>query len=51
MDLEAGRSDAVVCDEILAQYYIFKNDPSKFHVLTEDLGEESYSIGLRKILI
>ena len=48
MDLEAGRSDAVVCDEILAQYYIFKNDPSKFHVLTEDLGEESYSIGLRK---
>ncbi|MDU4472116.1 MAG: amino acid ABC transporter substrate-binding protein [Clostridium perfringens] len=36
MDLEAGRSDAVVCDEILAQYYIFK------------LGEESYSIGLRK---
>lgn len=48
MDLEAGRSDAVVCDEILAQYYIFKNDPSKFHVLTEDLGEESYRIGLRK---
>ena len=48
MDLEARRSDAVVCDEILAQYYIFKNNPSKFHVLTEDLGEESYRIGLRK---
>ncbi|WP_300261878.1 amino acid ABC transporter substrate-binding protein [Clostridium sp.] len=48
MDLKAGRSDAVVCDEILAQYYISKNDPSKFHVLTEDLGKESYSIGLRK---
>ena len=48
MDLEARRSDAVVCDEILAQYYISKNDPSKFHVLTEDLGKESYSIGLRK---
>ncbi|MDU7965065.1 MAG: amino acid ABC transporter substrate-binding protein [Clostridium perfringens] len=48
MDLEARRSDAVVCDEILAQYYISKNDPNKFHVLTEDLGKESYSIGLRK---
>lgn len=48
MDLEAGRSDAVVCDEILAQYYISKKDPNKFHVLSEDLGEESYSIGLRK---
>lgn len=48
MDLEAGRSDAVVCDEILAQYYISKKDPNKFYVLSEDLGEESYSIGLRK---
>lgn len=48
MDLEAKRSDAVVCDEILAQYYISKKDPSKFHILNEDLGKESYSIGLRK---
>ena len=48
MDLEAGRSDAVVCDEILAQYYISKKNPNKFYVLSEDLGEESYSIGLRK---
>lgn len=48
MDLEAGRSGAVVCDEILAQYYISKKDPNKFYVLSEDLGEESYSIGLRK---
>ncbi|MDZ5252220.1 amino acid ABC transporter substrate-binding protein [Clostridium sp. LIBA-8841] len=48
MDLEAGRSDAVVCDEILAQYYISKKDQNKFYVLSEDLGEESYSIGLRK---
>ncbi|EGT3616841.1 amino acid ABC transporter substrate-binding protein [Clostridium perfringens] len=48
MDLEAGRSDAVLCDEILAQYYISKKDSNKFHVLSEDLSEESYSIGLRK---
>lgn len=48
MDLEAGRSDAVVCDEILAQYYISKKDKNKFKVLSEDLGKESYSVGLRK---
>lgn len=48
MDLEAGRSDAVVCDEILAQYYMSKKDKNKFRVLSEDLGKESYSVGLRK---
>lgn len=48
MDLEAKRSDAVVCDEILAQYYMNKRAKVPFKILKEDLGKESYSVGLRK---
>lgn len=48
MDLEAKRSDAVVCDEILAQYYMAKRAKVPFKILKEDLGKESYCVGLRK---
>lgn len=47
MDLEIGRVDAVVVDEILGRYYIQQND-KEFEVLGEDLGEELYGIGIRK---
>ncbi|MTI49134.1 amino acid ABC transporter substrate-binding protein [Sporosalibacterium faouarense] len=48
MDLEAGRTDAVVADEILARYYIQKRGVKKYKILEEDFGKENYGIGLRK---
>lgn len=48
MDLEAGRVDAVVADEILARYYMKQRGESKYKVLTEDFGKEEYGIGIRK---
>lgn len=48
MDLEAGRVDAVVGDEVMAGYYINKKGASKYAVLKEDLGHEEYGVGVRK---
>jgi polar amino acid transport system substrate-binding protein len=48
MDLEAGRTDAVVADEILARYYITERGLEKYKVLSEDFGKEEYGIGIRK---
>lgn len=48
MDLEAGRSDALVVDEVLARYYMKQNGQEKYKVLEEDFGDEEYGIGLRK---
>lgn len=48
MDLEAGRSDAVVADEVLAKYYITQKGEENYKVLKEDFGEEEYGIGIRK---
>ena len=48
MDLEAGRVDAVVADEILARYYINERGANKYKVLEEDFGKEEYGIGVRK---
>lgn len=48
MDLEAGRVDAVVADEILARYYIKERGAEKYKILSDDFGKEEYGIGLRK---
>ena len=48
MDLKAKRSNAVVCDEIRAKYYINKKAKVPFKILKKDLGKESYCVGLRK---
>lgn len=48
MDLEAGRSDAVVVDEVLFRYYIGQKGADKYRVLEDDFGEEVYAVGLRK---
>lgn len=48
MDLEAGRSNALVVDEVLARFYMRQNGQDKFKVLEEDFGDEEYGIGLRK---
>lgn len=48
MDLEAGRLDAIVADEILAKYYINQRGIEKYKVLDQDFGKESYGVGMRK---
>jgi polar amino acid transport system substrate-binding protein len=48
MDLEAGRVDAIVADEILVRYYIKLKGEEKFNVLDENFGEEEYGVGMRK---
>ena len=47
-DLEAGRSDVVIADEVLARYYMKNKGAEKYKVLEEDLGSEEYGVGLRK---
>lgn len=49
MDMEAGRSDAVVADSVLLNYVIsHKENPSKYVILEEDLGSEEFAVGVRK---
>lgn len=49
MDMEAGRSDAVVADSVLLNYVIsHKEDPSQYKILDEDLGSEEFAVGVRK---
>ncbi|MDZ7794977.1 MAG: transporter substrate-binding domain-containing protein [Spirochaetia bacterium] len=47
LDLKAGRTDAVVVDEIMGRYYIGKR-PGEYKVLNEDFGREEYGIGFRQ---
>ncbi|ERJ11174.1 amino acid ABC transporter substrate-binding protein [Haloplasma contractile] len=47
-ELEFGRVDAVVVDEILARYYISLKEDGLYTVLTDDFGREEYGIGVRK---
>ena len=48
MDLESGRIDAVVADEILLRYYITLKGAEKYAILDEHFGEEEYGVGMRK---
>lgn len=48
MDLEAGRVDAVVADEVLARYYIAERGEEKYKVVDGDFGDEEYGVGVRK---
>ncbi|MDO5038053.1 MAG: amino acid ABC transporter substrate-binding protein [Tissierellia bacterium] len=47
-DLEAGRSDAMVADGVLARYYIKQNGEENYRILEEDLGKEEYAVGIKK---
>lgn len=47
MDLEAGRLDAVVVDEVVGRFYVNKK-PENYVVLAEDFGTEDYGVGFRK---
>lgn len=48
MDLESKRSDAIVCDEVLARYVIKQRGEDNYRILDEDFGTEEYGIGVRK---
>ncbi len=48
MDLEAGRVDAFVGDEVLARYYIKQRGADKYNILEDNFGKEEYGIGMRK---
>ncbi|MEG0468963.1 MAG: amino acid ABC transporter substrate-binding protein [Longicatena sp.] len=49
MDLESGRSDAIVVDETLARYYVKQQDNGINYVyLDENFGTEEYAVGMRK---
>lgn len=49
MEVEAGRADAAVIDEVFVRYYLQKENLSdKFVVLEEGFDEEDYAIGGRK---
>lgn len=47
-DLESGRADAIVVDEVLARYYMANKGADAYKVLDEDLGPEEFGIGVRK---
>ena len=47
-DLEAGRVQAVVADEVLSRYYINLKGVDKYRILDEDFGDEEYAVGMRK---
>ena len=47
LDLAAGRTDAVVVDEIVGRYYIAKK-PGMYKVMNDDFGSETYGVGIRK---
>ena len=47
VELDTGLADAVLMDEIVANYYI-TNKQAQYKVLDEALAEEEYAIGFRK---
>ncbi len=47
LDLNMGRVDAVVLDEVVGRYYTAKR-PGEYEVLEENFGTEEYGVGLRK---
>lgn len=47
LDLNTGRVDAVVLDEVVGRYYITKR-PGEYEVLEDNFGTEEYGVGLRK---
>ena len=46
--LEAGRTDAVVADEVIIRYYVSKKGAENYKILEEDFGTEQYAVGVRQ---
>jgi polar amino acid transport system substrate-binding protein len=47
LDLNAGRIDAVIVDEVVGRYYVSKKS-ADYKVLNDNLGIEDYGVGIRK---
>ena len=47
-DLDIGRLDAVVADEVVAKYYISQNTDKNFVIVDDDFGSEVYGIAAKK---
>lgn len=47
MDLEAGRVESVVVDEVVGKYYLSQHE-GQYRILDEDFGDEEYGVGFRK---
>lgn len=47
-DLDSGRSDAIVVDEVLGRYIMKEKGVQNYKVLEENFGEEEYGVGMRK---
>lgn len=47
-DLESGRAEAIIADEVLARYYMSNKGAEAYKVLEENLGPEQFAIGVRK---
>lgn len=47
-ELDIGRGDAIVVDEVVGKYYIAKNAEGKFIVLDDKMQEEDYAIAAKK---
>lgn len=48
MDLDAGRIEAVVADEVVVRYYINLKGAENYRILDDDFGAEEYGVGIRK---
>lgn len=47
-DLDVGRLDAVVVDEIVARYYLQNNDTNFRIIETDNFGDEEYGVAVKK---
>lgn len=47
-DVENGRADAIIVDEVLARYYMKQNGQEKYKVLEDNFGDEEFAVGMRK---
>ena len=47
-DLDSGRSDAIVVDEVLGRYIMKQKGADNYKVLDDNFGEEEYGVGMRK---
>ena len=48
-DLDNGRVEGIVVDELLATYFLEQNGTAdQYRILEENFGEEDYAVGFRK---
>ncbi|WP_101912430.1 amino acid ABC transporter substrate-binding protein [Megasphaera vaginalis (ex Bordigoni et al. 2020)] len=47
MDLEVGRTDAILVDSVVGRYYMSKKE-GKFKVIDDQMGNEEFGVGMRK---